>query len=236
MDAVRLLGSLLGNNATGGNLLGTLLKTATGGGGQQAQSSNPLGALGGLLGGAMGGGGQPQQGGGGGLLGTLAKAAMGGALGGGGAAPAQQAPAPGAGGLLGALLGGGGAAPAPAQKAQLETPAAVDEATLLIRAMCNAAKADGQVDQQEQQNIVGRLGDVSDAERNFVVQELSAPLDLAGFAGSVPAGLAPQVYALSVMTVKVDTPQEAKYLNDLGQALKLDNQTLGAIHQQLGVA
>lgn len=230
MDAVRLLGSLLGNNATGGNLLGTLLKTAAGGG-QPAQSNNPLGALGGLLGGAMGGG-QPQ--GGGGLLGTLAKAAMGGALGG-GAAPAQeQAPAPGAGGLLGALLGGGAAQPE--QKAQFETPAAVDEATLLVRAMCNAAKADGQVDEQEQQNIVGRLGDVSDAERNFVIQELGAPLDLAGFANSVPAQLAPQVYALSVMTVKVDTRQEAEYLNQLGQALKLDNQTLGQIHEQLGVA
>jgi len=226
MDAVRLLGSLLGNNATGGNLLGTLLKTATGAG-QPAQGGGPLGALGGLLGGM--GGGQQAGGGAGGLLGTL----MGG-MGGGGAAPAQ-APAPGAGGLLGALLGGGGAAQ-PEQKAAFETPAAVDEATLLVRAMCNAAKADGQVDEQEQQNIVGRLGDVSDAERQFVVSELSSPLDTAGFANSVPAQLAPQVYALSVMTVKVDTPQEAKYLNDLGQALKLDQQTLGQIHQQLGVA
>ncbi len=239
MDAVRLLQNLLGNNATGGQLLGVLLQQATGGtsaGPQSSAGSNPLGALGGLLGGAMGGG--SRQAGGGNLFGTLAQAAMGSVMGGGGAAaPSASAPQMSAGGLLGALLGAdGGSVEVVEQRIQFEAPEVVDEATLLIRAMCNAAKADGQVDQQEQQNIIGRLGDVSDAERNFILEELSAPLDLQRFAKSVPATLAPQVYALSVMTVKVDTPQEAKYLNDLGQALDLDNQTLAAIHQQLGVA
>ena len=212
MDAVKLLGSLLGNNATGGNLLGSLLGKATGGGAATGGAAG--GGIGSMLGGLLGGGGG-STGGAGGMLGSL--------LGGGAA-----------GGLLGSLMGGGSK-----EEAAAPTPAApqADQATLLIRAMCNAAKADGQVDQTEQQNIIGRLGnDVDQAEIDFLKSELSAPLDVAGFVSSVPADLAANVYAMSVMTIKVDTPQEAQYLQQLAQGLKLDNSTLGEIHKQLGVA
>lgn len=219
MDPVKLLGGLLGNNATGGNLLGSLLGGGSRGGG---------GGMGGMLGSLLGGGGSQAGGGGMGAL-------LGGLLGGGGAAAAGGGGG-GLGGMLGGLLGGGGGEQAAAPQAAPEPPSA-DSATLMIRAMCNAAKADGQVDQQEQQNIIGRLGeDVGEAEINFLKQELAAPLDVAGFAASVPANMAPNIYALSCMTVKVDTPQEAQYLQQLGQAMKLDQQTLGQIHQQLGLA
>ena len=223
MDATKLLGALLEKNATGGNMLGQLLKGATGGG--QQGGGGGLAALAGLLGGAAGGGGGQQ---GGGLLGSLAKAAMGGGQGGGGAA-----------GLLGALLGGGDAAQAePQQAAQavIPQPAAQDQATILIRAMCNAAKSDGQVDEQEQQNIIGRLGELDQSEIDFLRTELSSPLDLQGFVRSVPRELAPQVYSLSLMTVRVDTEHEVAYLQQLAQGLQLDNQVIGQIHQQLGVA
>ena len=217
MDAVKLLGSLLGNNATGGNLLGSLLGKATGGGAATGGAAG--GGIGSMLGGLLGGGGG-STGGAGGMLGSL--------LGGGAA-----------GGLLGSLMGGGSKEEAAAPTPAAPTPAApqADQATLLIRAMCNAAKADGQVDQTEQQNIIGRLGnDVDQAEIDFLKSELSAPLDVAGFVSSVPADLAANVYAMSVMTIKVDTPQEAQYLQQLAQGLKLDNSTLGEIHKQLGVA
>ncbi len=254
MDAVKLLGALLGNNATGGNLLGSIL----GGGGRQAapqqqQSAGAaellkgilgaaggaqrsgggggLGGLGGLLGGVLGGGGAPSGGGGassnilGGLLkGAIAKQ-MGG--GGGGASPMD---------LLGGLLGGGGGQPEPEpQVSQPQRQAANDQATILIRAMCNAAKSDGSVDQAEQQAIIGRLGELDQQEVAFLQQELSSPLDADGFARSVPRELAPQVYALSVMTVKVDTRAEVQYLTQLAQGLGLDQQTLDAIHQQAGL-
>jgi uncharacterized membrane protein YebE (DUF533 family) len=211
MDPMKLLGSLMGSNATGGNLLGSLL----GGGGGATGGGGAAGMLGSLL----GGGG---RGGAAGMLGSL--------LGGGAAAG-------GIGSMLGGLLGGGGAPEAAAApKAQAAAPSA-DQATLMIRAMCNAAKADGQVDDQEQANIIGKLGDdVGEAEINFLKQELAAPLDVAGFARSVPADMAQDIYALSCMTVKVDTPQEAQYLQQLGQGLNLDGATLGAIHQQLGLS
>ena len=65
---------------------------------------------------------------------------------------------------------------------------------------------------------------------------LSTPLDVQGFVQQVPADLAPQVYAMSVMAVKVDTRQEAQYLQLLAQGLKLDQNTLAQIHQAVGVA
>lgn len=208
MNAIRLLLSLLGNNATGGNLLGSLLKKLTGGKTTEETKPKSGGGLGAILGGLLGGG--KSSGGAGGILGGL--------LGG---------------GLLGSLLGGGKDTVAPA----MATPEATDEATLLIRAMCNAAKADGEVDQQEQQNILGRLGEeVDQAEIDFVRSELESPLDVAGFAASVPSSLAANVYAVSLMAIKVDTPEEAEYLRQLAAGMNLDRETVHEIHQELGLA
>ena len=220
MDAVKLLGSLLGNNATDGNMLGSLLKGAMGGG-NAGGGNSPLGLLGGLL----GGGGQ-QSSGVAGILGSI--------LGGGNAGQAQQqASGGGLGGILGGLLGGGDAAAATQAPPQPQ----VDEATLLIRAMCNAAKADGHIDKDEQEKIVGRLGgDIGQAEADFLRKELGSPLDVAGFCQSVPANMAANVYAFSAMTVRVDTREEVAYLQQLAQGLNLDNNTLSHIHQQLGLA
>ena len=246
MDAVKLLGALLGNNATGGNLLGSIL--GGGGGGAAPRQQSGGGAadlLKGILGAATGGS-QPQGGGAGGILGSI----LGGGGGGGGSAAndvlggllrgaiAKQMGGGGGGGggaagILGSILGGGQPEPEPEPQVRQQ---ANDQATILVRAMCNAAKSDGSVDAQEQQNIIGRLGDLDQGEIDFLKQELSSPLDVAGFARSVPAELAPQVYALSIMTVKVDTREEVAYLQQLGQALGLDQQTLAAIHQQAGLA
>lgn len=222
MNPVKLLGSLLGNNATGGNMLGSLLKGAMGGGQQQSGGGGAMGMLSGLLG---GGGGQSQ--GGGGPLGMLSGILGGGKSGGGGGGPM---------GMLSGLLGGGKAeaeaAPAPAAPSQTEA----DQATMLIRAMCNAAKADGEIDKAEQDNIIGRLGgDLDQAEADFLRGELNSPLDVAGFARTVPADMAANVYAFSVMTVKVDTREEVAYLKQLAQNLNLDQNELQSIHQQLGL-
>ena len=226
MDPVKLLGGLLSNNATGGNLLGSLL------GGGRSQSSGGGSLVGSLLKGAMGGGNS-----GGSLLGGLlgGGAAAGGAgllsglLGGGSAKQAPESSG-GVGGMLGGLLGGG-------QKPATPPPSAEDQATLLIRAMCNAAKSDGQIDASEQQAIVGRLGnEVDQAEAKFLQRELSSPLDVQGFCQSVPASMAADVYAMSLMAIKVDTREEVAYLQQLGQGLGLDAQTTQSIHKQFGLA
>lgn len=212
MDAVKLLGSLLGSNATGGNLLGSLLGGGSGGGG----AAGGLGALAGML----GGGGQQQSGGGGGLGGLASL------LGGGGPQAQQQSAGGGLAGALGGVLGGA--------SARQPEPQVQDQATLLVRAMCNAAKADGQIDKAEVQNIVGRLGDMDQREAQFVEQELRAPLDVAEFTRSVPQEMAQQVYAFSLMGMKLDTKQEAQYLGAVAQGLRLDPNMCNQIHAKLG--
>ena len=224
MDAIRLLSGLLGNKSLSSGLGGKLLGGLLGGGG----GSTGGGGLGSVLGSVLGGGGQQQSGGGGigGMLGGL----LGGG-GGGAAAPAQQQSGGGISDLLGMVMGGGGKPPEvpPEQKA-----AANDQATVLIRAMVNAAKSDGRIDQTEQDNIVSKLGDdVSEAEVAFLRKEFAAPLDVAGFARQVPNGLEQQVYFLSLTSIELDTQKEAQYLGQLAQEMKLDPEVCNQIHDQV---
>jgi len=219
MNAVKLLGSLLGNGSLssglGSQLLGGLLGGGGGGGG----------GLGGMLGGLLGGGGGQQQQQAGGMSGLL-----GGLLGGGGAGGQEAAGGGGIGGMLSGMLGGGEEAAAPPE----QQAAANDQATVMIRAMVNAAKSDGRVDESEQQNIISKLGsDISEAEIDFLKKEFAAPLDVAGFASSVPQGLEQQVYFLSLTSIELDTQNEAQYLGQLAQAMKLDPAVCNQIHDQV---
>lgn len=225
MDAIRLLSGLLGNKSLSSGLGGKLLGGLLGGGGG---GSTGGGGLGSVIGSVLGGGGGAPAGGGGGIGGLL-----GGLLGGGGAAPQQQASAGGGGigDLLGMVMGGGGKAP---EVPQEHKAAANDQATVLIRAMVNAAKSDGRIDQSEQDNIVSKLGeDVSEAEVNFLREEFAAPLDVAGFARQVPNGLEQQVYFLSLTSIELDTQNEAQYLGQLAQAMNLDPNVCNQIHDQV---
>lgn len=239
MDALKLLGGLMGNNATnsgiGGQLMGALMSGGRGsdaqstgagvGGGLASAAGNMLSGAGGgagglasLLGGAGGGAG-------GGLLGGLAAAALSQFAGGQGG---------GAGQMLQQMLGGGAAQPAQDPVAGMNRQQVDDQATVLIRAMCNAAKADGQIDEQEQKNILQRMGDVGEQEIAFLKQELAQPLDVQGFIASVPQDLAQQTYAMSLFAIKLDTQAEAQYLGQLAQGLNLDTQVCNQIHEQLG--
>ena len=132
---------------------------------------------------------------------------------------------------MGSVLGSGGSAPEIPQEQQA---AANDQATVLIRAMVNAAKSDGRIDQTEQDNIVSKLGDdVSQDEIAFLKEEFAAPLDVAGFARQVPNGLEQQVYFLSLTSIDLDTEKEAQYLGQLAQAMNLNPEVCNQIHDQV---
>ena len=231
MDAIKLLTSLMGNKSLASGLGSQLLGGLLGGGQQQQPQASQNSGLAGILGGMMGGGGGQRQSGGSSLLGSVLGSVMGGGQpsGGGGGAG-------GIAGLVGGLLGGGGqeaaeALPEP-QQAQLQE--ANDQAVLMIRAMVNAAKSDGRIDETEQQNIISKLGDdVSQAEIDFLKREFAAPVDVAGFASSVPRGLEQQIYALSLTSIELDTQKEAEYLGQLAQGLQIDPNTCNQIHDQL---
>jgi uncharacterized membrane protein YebE (DUF533 family) len=201
------LAGLLGGQKGSGGGLGAIAELLSG-----AQKSNPAaGGLAGLIGGLLGGGQQPAAaaGGLGGLLGAMA----------GGASGSD---------LLGALLG---AAPGPLSAPPRE---AQQEAEILIEAMCNAAKADGQIDAVEREKILKKLGDLDQNELDFVKRQLAAPLNLDDFISRVPKDMAQQVYAFSLMAVKLDSQAEAQYFARLAGGLGIDGQTANQIHAQMG--
>ena len=142
-----------------------------------------------------------------------------------------------AGGLggLGGLFGGGGDDGGADQLA--DGPALTEaDAEILIKAMANAAKSDGTVDQEEVDNILGQLDDASADERAFLQQELTSPLvDPAVFAAGVPEDLALEAYVVSATAVRVDTAAERTYLKSLGAALGISDEDQDALDRDLGV-
>jgi len=83
-------------------------------------------------------------------------------------------------------------------------------AELTIKAMVNAAKADGQIDEDEFQKIVGELqGDqLTQAERDFFLNEVRKPMCTEEIIRSVPnRQAAAQLYAASLLAIEVDTPR-----------------------------
>ena len=93
-------------------------------------------------------------------------------------------------------------------------------AELLLRAMINAAKADGQIDGTEMNKILSKLDEAGAGQeaKDFVLAEMRRPLDLDSLvAGARTPGLAAAVYAASTMAIKVDTPAEQNYLGAAGE-------------------
>ncbi len=110
-----------------------------------------------------------------------------------------------------------------------------ERAVLLIRAMVNAAKADGRVDYQEEAQITKQFGgQLSRDQTQFLQQEFASRLDLNQFARSVPRGLEDDVYVASLIAIDLDTNQEARYLQELGHALGLSHDQCNQIHQRYG--
>jgi uncharacterized membrane protein YebE (DUF533 family) len=112
------------------------------------------------------------------------------------------------------------------------------EAEILVRLMCNSAKADGQVDRDEAARIAQQVGDeVSDDERAFLSAELSSPFVAPDtIAAQVPSELSAEAYAVSLLAIDIDTAAENSYVADLAAALGLTNADRAEIHQELGLA
>jgi uncharacterized membrane protein YebE (DUF533 family) len=233
VDTLKILGALLGGGAmskgSGSSILQSVLGAATRGAGSQS--------------GRAGGGG----------LGDLTASVASGSRG------IGAQPGGGLGGLIGSVLGGGNsfdslinsalnqfgnseqAAQNQVQPRNFEAQSpgmvhsdACEQATLMIRAMINAAKSDGRVDREEEEKILGKLGHVTHEEIDFVRSEIEQPLDVDAFVRSVPSGLGNQVYAMSLMALDLDSNPEAQYLHQLAQGLNLSPDTVNQVHKQLG--
>ncbi|MEL6898023.1 MAG: DUF533 domain-containing protein [Planctomycetota bacterium] len=109
-----------------------------------------------------------------------------------------------------------------------------DHASVLIRALINGAKADGRIDRQEQEQIMQQVGNVGQAEMDFLRSEFSKPLDVREFAWDVPMGMEEQVYTMSLVGMHLDDRTEAKYLRELAHGLRIDDETVRQIHSKYG--
>lgn len=109
-----------------------------------------------------------------------------------------------------------------------------EKAQILVIAMINAAKADGSIDQTEQDAIVKQLGDLTQDEVQFLRSEFAKPLNVRDFVWSVPLGMEQQVYAISLMAIKLDESGEAQYLRDLGHGFRMTLDQCNQIHREFG--
>lgn len=215
-----LLSGSLGSGEKGlGSLLGDALNQAgRAAGGKQNLA---LGGLGALVGSLIGGGGR----------------SVGGALGGGVMA------------LLGAMafkaLQGGGKSTGQVPLGLLEPRTDADRrelernTELVLRAMINAAKADGAIDEREIQRIVGKMQETGadEEDQRYVLTQMQKPLETESLISAAKGRpeLAAEIYAASLMAIEVDTSAEKAYLEKLASGLGLTPEVTRRIEEMVGL-
>ncbi len=207
--------SMLGKMA-----MGMVMAKVTGNmmGGSSSSSGGGIGdILGGLMGASKGNSSPASQGG----IGDLLSSLIGGSS---STTNSGKSNDNGLGGLLSAALSG---------KEIETTPSQEEQAKVLLKAMINAAKADGHIDKEEQAKIVEYIGEVSEEELAFVRQEMEAPLDIEGIIEQAK-GIEGEVYLSSLMTIKLDSKEEALYLDKLAQGLNISRESVDALHEKVG--
>jgi uncharacterized membrane protein YebE (DUF533 family) len=107
-------------------------------------------------------------------------------------------------------------------------------AALMLRAVIQAVKCDGELDDAERDRLTQAMGKADQREVKAVQAELQRPVDVQGLARAVPAGLEPQVYLVSLMAIDLDQRAEADYLHKLASALDLAPDQVNAIHDKAG--
>jgi uncharacterized membrane protein YebE (DUF533 family) len=124
----------------------------------------------------------------------------------------------------------------PGEPVQLPEPQQEEElsAALMLRAVIQAVKCDGELDEDEKARLMEAMGEADQREMRAVQAELQRPVDVKGLAQMVPAGLEPQVYLVSLMAINLDQKAEAEYLHALAGELDLAPDQVNAIHDQAG--
>ncbi|HEX5958370.1 MAG TPA: DUF533 domain-containing protein [Hyphomicrobiaceae bacterium] len=100
-----------------------------------------------------------------------------------------------------------------------------DAARRYIRVMIAAAAADGRIDAEEQQRILGglRQSGLDDSARQFLAAEIASPATVAELASGVTSPEeALQLYTAGRIAVDTDTPEEHAFLSALADALGID--------------
>lgn len=127
--------------------------------------------------------------------------------------------------------------PPPPPPAANPSPARVEEAMHLLRAMITAAHADGLIDADEREAILGRARQAGmDADSLRALDaEIRAPLTLEQLTVRTPAGQRAETYAAALIAITADTAEERAFLDKMAAQLELDAATRADIHAQLGI-
>lgn len=242
------------NSMGGGGMLESLAGMF--GGASAGRSEGPLsglggggavGGLGGLLGSILGDAGKAVGGNRNLALGGLG--ALAGALLGGGRKSVGGAMGGGLMALLGAiafqaLKGHGDQKPrVPLGLLEPQTEAEREEleghSELILKAMINAAKADGRIDEEEIRRILGKLEEsgVDDEARQFLLNEMRKPMETEKLVAAVQGQpeLAAEMYGASLLAIEVDTPAEKRYLDQLAAGLRLNPGVAQRIREAVGL-
>lgn len=131
----------------------------------------------------------------------------------------------------------GAAVPPPPPMPAAQVAVRTEQAMHLLRAMITAAHADGLMDAQEREAILGRAREAGlDAEEIEALDaEIRAPFTLEQLVVRTPAHLRPETYAAALIAITADTAEERAFLDRLAGQLQLDDDARRDIHAQLGV-
>lgn len=130
------------------------------------------------------------------------------------------------------------ATPPPPPPAATADPARTEQAMHLLRAMITAAHADGLIDAEEREAILGRAREAGlDADSLQALDaEIRAPFTVEQLVARTPANLRAEVYAAALIAITADTEAERSFLDRLATQLSLDDAARRDIHAQLGLA
>ncbi|MCR4817424.1 MAG: tellurite resistance TerB family protein [Fretibacterium sp.] len=230
-----LLGSLMNGGASALNRAGSAV------GGKDNLAAAGIGALVGALSGKSGSASMGGIGGGlMGLLGMMAYKALtknGPAAAGASSGIAEgAAPSPRMTGqqFAGDGQGGPGAASG-AESARLREA----DAEVILLAMVDAAKADGQIDAEELKCLTSKIKATGAGQEglNYLIAQLQAPMSTEKIVAATRGRpeLAAQVYSASLMCIEVDTQAERDYLDRLAEAMNLSPAVVRNIEQIVGM-
>ena len=109
------------------------------------------------------------------------------------------------------------------------------DAEIILTAMIDAAKADGQVDPDELGRIMNTMksSGIGQEGMNYVISKLQGPMETAKIVSAVKCrpDLAAQVYSASLMAIDVDTEAERRYLDKLAKSMGLSQSVVQNIEQ-----
>ena len=106
----------------------------------------------------------------------------------------------------------------------------------LVRAMIAAANADGRLDGDEMQNILGRIDtlELSAEDKGQLMDELRRPVEMDQLvAAATSPEVATEIYVAARLAIEVDTAGERFWLKELASRLQLPPDVVQSIDQQI---